>query len=68
MKTSIYITELLNLSSDSNSLIDERMSKIMFKIKKYYIIYIWNGKSMDFDIPEIAAKNILVYGIFNKED
>ena len=44
------------------------MSRIIFKIKKYYIICIQNGKSMNFNISETVAKNILVYRVFNKED
>ena len=32
------------------------------------MICVQNEKSMDFDIPKTAIKNILVYGIFNKED
>ena len=40
----------------------------MFKIRKYYIIYIQNRRSIDFDISEIVVKNILVYKIFNKEN
>ena len=43
------------------------MFRIIFKIKKYYIIYVQNKRSIDFDISETAAKNILVYKIFNKE-
>ena len=37
-------------------------------MKKYYVIYISNERSTDFDILETAAKNILIYGIFNKEN
>ena len=32
------------------------------------MIYIQNKKSIDFNIPEIVTKNILIYGAFNKED
>ena len=32
------------------------------------MIYMWNGRSLDFKILETAAKNILVYGIFNKDN
>ena len=60
--------EPLNPSNNSSLLINEKTPRIIFKIKKYYIIYIQNGKSMDFDISETAAKNILVYRIFSKED
>ena len=28
---------------------------------------IWNGSSINFDMPETVAKNILVYRVFNKE-
>ena len=44
------------------------MSKIIFKMKKYYIICIQNGKSIDFNMSEIVTKNILIYRIFSKED
>ena len=67
MKTSIYITEQLSSNSDLNLSIDQRMPRIMFKMKKYYTIYMWNERSMDFDMPETAAKNTLVYRKFNKE-
>ena len=40
IKISIYITELVDLSSNSDSSIDKKMPKIIFKMKKYYIIYI----------------------------
>ena len=58
----------MDFSSNSDLLIDEGTPKIILKIKKYYIICIWNGKSMDFDMSEIVAKNILAYEIFNKEN
>ena len=32
------------------------------------MIYIQNRRNMDFNISETAAKNILVYEAFNKED
>ena len=28
----------------------------------------WNGRSLEFNIPKTIAKNILVYKIFNKEN
>ena len=31
-------------------------------------MYTWNGLSIDFDISKIVAKNILIYGTFNKEN
>ena len=65
MEILIYITELQKSSSDLNLLINKRISRIIFK---YYIIYIWNRKSIDFDISETVAKNILVYEAFNKEN
>ena len=68
MKTSTHIIELMDLSSDLNLLIDKRTPRIIFKIKKYYVIYIWNGKSIDFNISETAAKNTLIYETFSKED
>ena len=40
IKILIRITELLDLNSNSDLLIDEETPKIIFKIKKYYIIYI----------------------------
>ena len=43
------------------------MPRIIFKIKEYYIIYIWNERKMDFNILETAVKNVLVYRIFNKK-
>ena len=67
IKISIYIMEQSNSNSDSDLLINKRIPKIIFKIKKYYIIYIQNRKSIDFDILKTAAKNILIYEIFNKE-
>ena len=66
--TSIYITEQQSSNNDSDSLINKKMSRIIFKIKKYYIIYIQNKKSIDFNMPETVAKNILIYRIFNKKD
>ena len=68
MKTSTYITEPLDPNSDSDSSINERTPRIIFKIKEYYIICIWNGKNMDFDMLETAAKNTLVYKIFDKKN
>ena len=68
IKISTYIMESADLSSDLDSSVDKRMSKIIFKMKKYYIICVWNRKSIDFNIPETAAKNTLVYGTFNKEE
>ena len=44
------------------------MFRIIFKIKKYYVICIQNKRNIDFDIPKIIAKNTLVYEVFNKED
>ena len=67
MKKPSYITEPLDSDSDLDSSINKRMLRIIFKIKKYYIIYVWNKRSIDFDILKIAAKNILAYRIFNKE-
>ena len=68
METSIYITELQESNNNSDLLIDKRIFRIIFKIKKYYIIYIQNGRSIDFNISKTVIKNILVYGTFNKED
>ena len=55
-------------SNNLDSSVDERMLRIMFKIKKYYMICVWDRKSINFDISETAAKNTLVYGAFNKEN
>ena len=55
-------------SSDSDSSVNEKISKIIFKIKKYYIIYVQNGENMDFNISKTATKNTLIYRIFNKEN
>ena len=68
MKILTYIIKLLNLNNNSNSSIDKKIFRIIFKIKKYYIIYVQNRRSMDFNMPETAAKNTLVYRTFNKED
>ena len=68
MKILIHTTELLDSDSNLDSSIDERILRIIFKMKKYYIICVQNGKSIDFNISEIAAKNILVYKVFNKEN
>ena len=43
------------------------MPRIILKMKKYYVIYVWNEKNMEFNISETVAKNILAYRIFNKE-
>ena len=68
MKTSIYIIGSMDSNSDLDSLVDKKTSRIMFKIKKYYIIYIQNGRSIDFDILKTVAKNTLAYKVFNKEN
>ena len=47
--------------------IDKEIPKIIFKIKKYYMVCVQNSLNINFDISEIATKNILVYGTFNKE-
>ena len=68
MGTPTHTTEQRNSNSDSDSLINKKTPGIIFKMKEYYIIYIWNRKNIDFDISETAAKNILIYWIFNKEN
>ena len=68
METLIHITELSDSTNNLDSLIDKRILRIIFKIKKYYIIYIWNGRSLEFDISKTTVKNILVYGAFDKEN
>ena len=40
MRTLTHITEQQNSISDLDSPIDEGTPKIIFKIKKYYVIYI----------------------------
>ena len=40
METSIYITKLSDSINNLDSLIDEKISKIIFKMKKYYVICI----------------------------
>ena len=40
MKISIYITEPLNPNNNLNLSINKKISRIIFKIKKYYIICI----------------------------
>ena len=68
METLIYIMEPLDSSNNLDLSVDKRMPKIIFKIKKYCVIYIWNRKSIDFNMTEIVAKNILAYRIFNKNN
>ena len=68
MGTPIYTTGSMDSNSDSDSSVNKKMSRIMFKIKKHYMIYVQNKKSMNFDMPKTAAKNILVYETFNKEN
>ena len=68
METSIHITESLESSSDSDLSIDEGTPKIIFKIKKYYMICIQNGKNLEFDISKTTVKNILIYETFDKEN
>ena len=58
----------LDPNSNSDSSVNEETPIIIFNMKKYYIIYVWNERSMDFNMSEIAAKNILIHRIFNKEN
>ena len=44
LKTPIHITEHQNCNNDSDSSIDEKTPRIIFKIKKYYIEN-WNQKA-----------------------
>ena len=67
MKTPIYTTGSVDSDSNLDSSIDKEMPRIMFKMKKYYTICVWNERSMDFDMPETAAKNTIIYGVFNKK-
>ena len=68
METSIYIMELQESNNNLDLSINKRIPKIIFKIKKYYIIYIQNRRSIDFNMSETATKNILIYKVFNKKD
>ena len=68
IKTSIYIIEQQSSNNNLDLFINKRISKIIFKKKEQYIIYIQNRRSTDFDILETAIKNILVYKIFNKKN
>ena len=65
--TSIYIMEQQSSDNNLDLSINKRTPKIIFKIKKYYIMYIQNNINMDFDISETAVKNTLIYRTFNKE-
>ena len=44
MRIPTHITEQQISSNDLDLLIDKRTLRIIFKIKKYFIIYIWNKK------------------------
>ena len=68
MKILIHITKLLDSINNSDSSINKRMLRIIFKIKKYCMIYIQNERSLEFDMSEIIVKNILIYKIFDKEN
>ena len=68
MRTPIHITGPIDSSSNLDSSVNERMPRIIFKMKKYYVICVWDEKSINFDMPETAAKNTLAYGAFNKEN
>ena len=68
IEISIYTIEPQKSNNNLDSLIDKKTPKIIFKIKKYYIICIQNRRNIDFDMSETVAKNILIYGVFNKED
>ena len=68
MEILTHITELSDSTSNSDSSINEKTPRIIFKMKKYYMIYIWNGKSLNFNISETTAKNILIYRTFYKEN
>ena len=68
IKTPTHTAEPLDSNNNLDSSIDKKMPRIMFKIKKYYMICVQNEESMDFDISETAAKNTLAYGIFNKKN
>ena len=68
IKISIHITELLDSNNDLDSSVNKKILRIIFKIKKYYIICVQNKKSINFNISKIVAKNTLIYKIFNKKD
>ena len=40
LETLIYITELMDSDSNLNLSVDKKTPRIIFKIKKYYIIFI----------------------------
>ena len=63
----IYITESLGFSSCSDLSINKEILRIIFKMRKYYMIYVQNERSIDFDMSETVTKNILIYERFNKE-
>ena len=67
MGTLTHIMEQQSSNSDLNSSIDERTLKIIFKIKRYYIICVWNRRNIDFNISETVAKNIIIYRTFDKK-
>ena len=67
METPIHIMESLDSDSNSDLSIDKRIPGIIFKIKKYYVVYIWSEKSLNFDILETVIKNTLIYRIFKKK-
>ena len=64
-KIYIYIIQEQESNNNFGLSINERISKIIFKIKEYYIICEQNKKDMKFNILETAVKNILVYNKFN---
>ena len=64
------LLEIINpKKSNNNSIlfVNKRMLRIILKMKKYYVIDIWNGQSMNLNMSEIAAKNIFVYGKFDQQ-
>ena len=68
MEILTHTTEPQKSNNNLDSSVNKKTLRIIFKIKKYYIICIQNKRNINFDISETAAKNILVYETFNKED
>ena len=68
MRILIHITGPMDSSSDLDLLVDEKMSRIIFKIKKHYMICVWNKKSINFNMSKTVTKNTLIYRAFNKEN
>ena len=55
------ISEDIKKENKVSSSDNERTPKIILNIRKYYVMYTWNGNFMNFDPFETTAKNTLVY-------